>query len=174
MLYAHINRKEYKDTRGTGKITINGDFILGSYAFTNYICSFSELSEVKFRKSNHGGFFVDIISNKLKNISHSLHIKDKETADELYGLLTERAINAVHYNLVPEEPNFSEQDALDNVARCPDCGSTSLSANKRGFDVLSAVTSHLIGGLGVLSGSIGMNDIVVACLRCGNKFEPGK
>jgi DNA-directed RNA polymerase subunit RPC12/RpoP len=44
--------------------------------------------------------------------------------------------------------------------KCPKCGSTQLSANKKGWS------------LG--TGAIGMNKVLITCLKCGKKFRPGE
>ena len=63
----------------------------------------------------------------------------------------------------------------DDEVRCPKCGSTSLSANKKGFGVGKAlVGAALTGGVGLLAGGIGMNKIEVTCLKCGKRFKAGK
>ena len=48
------------------------------------------------------------------------------------------------------------------------CGSTQLTANKKGFSVGQAVAGGIIGG------AIGMNKIKITCLKCGNTFNPGQ
>jgi len=48
----------------------------------------------------------------------------------------------------------------DGIAYCPKCYSTNLSANKRGWKLST--------------GLLGSSKIVVTCLKCGNKFKPGK
>ena len=59
----------------------------------------------------------------------------------------------------------------DNVARCPRCGSTSLSANKKGFGVGKAlVGTMLTGGIGLLAGNIGAKKVRVTCLKCGKQW----
>ena len=65
--------------------------------------------------------------------------------------------------------------AAQGIACCPKCGSTSLSANKKGFSVGKAaagmfVTSQLAGAV---AGGIGANKIRVTCLHCGYQFKPG-
>lgn len=62
------------------------------------------------------------------------------------------------------------------VACCPKCGSTSLSANKKGFGAgKAAVGMFLTGSLaGSVTGGIGANKVEVTCLNCGHKFNPGK
>lgn len=61
-----------------------------------------------------------------------------------------------------------EENKREGVACCPRCGSTSLSANKKGYSFAKAV---LISPLG---GTIGMNKIKVTCLNCGKTFRPGR
>ena len=61
------------------------------------------------------------------------------------------------------------------VACCPKCGSTSLSANKKGFGFGKAVAgAFLAGPVGVVGGTLGANKLEVTCLNCGHKFKPGK
>lgn len=61
----------------------------------------------------------------------------------------------------------------DNQAHCPRCGSTSLSANKKGFGVGRATVGTLAFGLvpGLLIGGAGSKKIEVTCLKCGKKFK---
>lgn len=61
----------------------------------------------------------------------------------------------------------------ENQARCPRCGSTSLSANKKGFGMGKAVVGTLAFGVigGALAGSIGAKKIEVTCLKCGKRFK---
>lgn len=56
----------------------------------------------------------------------------------------------------------------EGVACCPRCGSTSLSANKRGF---KGSTAFLFGPL---AGTFGMNKLRITCLNCGYQYRPGK
>lgn len=66
------------------------------------------------------------------------------------------------------------QQVCDNVARCPNCGSTSLSGNKKGFGVgKAAVGFALTGGIGLMAGNIGAKKVRVTCLKCGKQFCPG-
>lgn len=58
--------------------------------------------------------------------------------------------------------------------RCPKCGSTQLTANKKGFSGTKAVGGAILtGGIGLLAGTIGSNKINITCLACGNQFRPG-
>lgn len=54
---------------------------------------------------------------------------------------------------------------------CPECGSTSLSANKRGFGFGKAVAGALaIGSIGLLAGSAGSKKVDITCLACGHRW----
>lgn len=72
----------------------------------------------------------------------------------------------------------SERKAIDDTvnekaARCPRCGSTSLTANKKGFGIGKATVGTLAFGLvpGLLIGNVGSKKIEVTCLKCGKKFK---
>jgi DNA-directed RNA polymerase subunit RPC12/RpoP len=59
--------------------------------------------------------------------------------------------------------------------KCPKCGSTQLSANKKGFSGKKAVVGGLLtGGVGLLAGTIGSNKVKITCLACGKEFAPGE
>lgn len=58
---------------------------------------------------------------------------------------------------------------------CPSCGSSQLTANKKGFGTGKAVTGAILtGGIGLLAGFIGSGDIKVTCIKCGRKWNPGE
>lgn len=58
---------------------------------------------------------------------------------------------------------------------CPYCGSTHLTANKKGFGAGKALTGAVLtGGIGLLAGFIGSNKVKVTCLKCGMTFNAGQ
>lgn len=58
---------------------------------------------------------------------------------------------------------------------CPHCGSSQLTANKKGFGAGKAVTGAILtGGIGLLAGFIGSGDVKITCLKCGRKWNPGQ
>ena len=61
------------------------------------------------------------------------------------------------------------------VPVCPKCGSTSLTAQRRGFGVGRAVVGGVLLGpvVGVLAGAAGSKKIELTCLNCGHRFRPG-
>jgi len=59
--------------------------------------------------------------------------------------------------------------------KCPRCGSTQLTANKKGFGLGNAVVGGaLVGGLGLLGGFFGSRKVKITCLACGKEFKPGE
>lgn len=65
-----------------------------------------------------------------------------------------------------------KENKANGVACCPKCGSTSLSANKKGFGVgRAAVGVFTVGVLGAAAGGIGSGKVVVTCLNCGHRWK---
>jgi hypothetical protein len=61
------------------------------------------------------------------------------------------------------------------VLCCPKCGSSNLSSEKKGFSGKKAVAGALLtGGIGLLAGTIGSNDTMITCLKCGHRFKAGQ
>lgn len=59
--------------------------------------------------------------------------------------------------------------------KCPKCGSTSLSANKKGFGIGKSVVGATIAGpIGLMAGNIGSKKVRITCLKCGHQFWAGK
>ena len=64
--------------------------------------------------------------------------------------------------------------------RCPKCGCTSLSGNKKGYGAVKGVGGALAGAalagpvglaLGAGAGNVGRKKVVVTCMRCGHKWK---
>lgn len=63
----------------------------------------------------------------------------------------------------------------DGQARCPRCGSTSLTGQKQGYGIgKGLIGARIAGPLGLVAGNIGSKKVTVTCLRCGYQFRPGK
>jgi DNA-directed RNA polymerase subunit M/transcription elongation factor TFIIS len=57
--------------------------------------------------------------------------------------------------------------------KCPKCGSTQISANKKGFSIGQAIVGGVLtGGVGLAAGLLGGNGIRINCLRCGHRWKP--
>lgn len=63
----------------------------------------------------------------------------------------------------------------DDKLYCPRCGSSQLTANKKGFGAGKALTGAILtGGIGLLAGFIGSGDVKVTCLECGSTWRAGE
>lgn len=67
----------------------------------------------------------------------------------------------------------------EELLHCPKCGSTQLSANKRGAKIGRGIAVGVLT-LGVLSvpaiaaGAAGRNKLQITCMKCGHKWIAGK
>lgn len=63
----------------------------------------------------------------------------------------------------------------EQKVRCPYCGSTEISANKKGFSAGKAVAGGLIAGpVGLAAGGLGSNKVKCTCLKCGKSWNAGE
>lgn len=75
-----------------------------------------------------------------------------------------------------QKANKLKKKEMKAQAHCPRCGSTSLSAHKKGFGigkavVGAAVTAPLgLGLIGAVAGNKGAKKVRVTCLKCGKQF----
>ena len=62
------------------------------------------------------------------------------------------------------------------IACCPKCGSTSLTANKKGYGIGKGVigAAVLSNPIGLIAGNINSGKVKITCLNCGYQFKPGK
>lgn len=76
-----------------------------------------------------------------------------------------------------------QQEQFNSMLRCPKCGSTSISGNKKGFGVVKGGLGALAlgaatGGLGAVAGlgagNIGRKKVICTCMNCGYRFKAGK
>jgi len=68
------------------------------------------------------------------------------------------------------EPQVGDEEFLC----CPRCRSKELHAEKKGFSAGNAIAGVVLaGGLGLLAGTLGSQDIKITCLKCGNRFKAG-
>lgn len=72
----------------------------------------------------------------------------------------------------------NRQRAVENraqgVACCPKCGSTSITANTKGYGIGKGIIGMAaVGPIGLVAGNIGRHKVLVTCLNCGHRFKPG-
>ena len=57
-------------------------------------------------------------------------------------------------------------------AKCPRCGSTSLSGNKKGYGIgKGLIGASVVGPIGLVAGNIGSKKVIVTCMNCGYKYK---
>lgn len=61
----------------------------------------------------------------------------------------------------------------EEPVRCPRCGSTQLTANRKGFGLGKAAAGGLLlGPVGLLGGFLGSSKVKITCLKCGYTWKP--
>lgn len=76
-----------------------------------------------------------------------------------------------------------QQLQYNSMIKCPKCGSTSITGQKKGYGVVkgglgAAALGAATGGIGLIiglgAGNIGRKKIRCTCMNCGHKFKAGK
>lgn len=75
-----------------------------------------------------------------------------------------------------------QQAQYNSMIKCPKCGSTSITGQKKGYGIvkggLGAALGAATGGVGAIvglgAGNIGRNKIQCTCMNCGYKFKAEK
>ena len=82
----------------------------------------------------------------------------------------------------PQQPAYQQQpvyqtpppSAADSQVRCPKCGSTSITAAKKGYGAGKGCLGWLLAGpFGLLCGMCGANKMHSICMKCGHKWKLG-
>ncbi|AGK98011.1 hypothetical protein [Clostridium pasteurianum] len=82
-----------------------------------------------------------------------------------------------------DKPLVSKPRVDDSPIKCPKCGSTQITANKKDLGAGKAIMGGMIGGvaggliggsIGLIGGSIGKNKLIITCLKCGHQWKAGK
>jgi len=64
---------------------------------------------------------------------------------------------------------------MEEQVKCPKCGSSQITANKKGYSVGKAAAGVILtGGIGLVAGAIGSGAVKITCLSCGNSWKPKK
>jgi hypothetical protein len=74
----------------------------------------------------------------------------------------------------PDDSSAPRNDEMETQIRCPNCRSTQITANTKGFGLgKAAVGGVLLGPVGLLGGLIGSRKVKITCLKCGHSWAPG-
>lgn len=88
---------------------------------------------------------------------------------------TEMSVLEAQNKAIDALPKSRAQDQSESSIKCPKCGSTSISADKKGFGVGKAVVGSAIAGpIGLAAGNLGAKKVRVTCLKCGHQWMAGK
>lgn len=80
----------------------------------------------------------------------------------------------MRYTSISQKGNLSPEPIQKDNIICPKCGSSQISANKKGFSAGKAVAGAVVaGGIGLAAGGIGSDKVIITCLKCGHQFKPG-
>lgn len=127
----------------------------------------------------------------------STPVKVEKVVSREENKLQEAQLNAQMVQLKMQEAQLQmqaeqlrmQQEQFNAQLRCPKCGSTSISSNKKGYGVvkgglgaiaavaLAPVTgggSLVAGAIGAGAGNIGAKKVICTCMNCGKKFKAGK
>lgn len=170
-------KSEYKGIGGG--IKLNGEDVHVKSLFVKEDCKLKDIIGVSLREpgSDPTGELV-IRTTKSQPASYTLLFAKKHQDEfiELYEYLLENT------SATPYDPVAAAAAAVaagltiaPNVPACPICGSTSISASKKGFGVGKAVVGAAIAGpIGLAAGNIGASKVRITCLNCGHTWTAGK
>ena len=103
------------------------------------------------------------------------------TVEDMFkGLDSGRGSTETNVEVLPPQPvreagvNAAESAVGRNVAKCPRCGSPSVSLAQEGFGGKKAGCGCcLLGPLGLLFGFFGSGKTSAVCMNCGHRWKPG-
>ena len=96
--------------------------------------------------------------------------REKQLAEE-----RERRLAAATERYRQESEERVYQERMNSVVRCPKCGCSDLSADKKGFGIGKAVVGNAVAGpIGLVAGNAGAKKIRITCLNCGHQWWAGK
>jgi hypothetical protein len=73
-----------------------------------------------------------------------------------------------------EKQSASLNECEQKQICCPMCGSDQLTSQKKGFGWGKALVGGVLtGGIGLIAGFHGSRNIMITCLKCGHRFQPG-
>lgn len=103
----------------------------------------------------------DMTDEEIKVLGREIDRKYKEVSEQGKREQKER------------EARMSNSGTMTNgEIRCPKCGSNQFAAGNKGFGLgKSAIGGLLLGPVGLLGGFVGSGQVMLSCLRCGNRWQ---
>ena len=129
----------------------------------------SAIEKLQFRKylAEQGGLSV----NEIDDYVASLPDTDQQELRIAFRKAQRAGVSAGS-SVAGSAPIQKKADEASSIL-CPKCKSNQISANKEGYGgTKTAVTTLMTGGVGLLAGLVGMNDVTLTCLKCGHHWKP--
>jgi DNA-directed RNA polymerase subunit M/transcription elongation factor TFIIS len=138
-------------------------------------------------KCKHCGEFLDPSAQPERSPSKRSKVTTpKQTAKQLREEIREMArqgrarkndpkVQAGIAREIRHEKAVKQEQKAQEEIKCPQCGSTQVTAYRKGFGWGRALVGGVLtGGVGILAGFVGSRDVQIVCLKCGKKFYPPK
>lgn len=127
----------------------------------------------------HLGVGLEDLDKKVSQVELENEYKREEKRIQRGIKEEEKEVRRKEYERIkasdPAVSTVTQSSTIDNVARCPKCGSTSITANKKGFSLAKgALGVATVGAYGAIAAGHGKNKVIVTCLKCGHQWKPGK
>lgn len=118
-----------------------------------------------------------ILSKGDSDAIHKLQAKVPHPKEELTAKWKSSA--TIKLSTDQAQKNIKKQQIKECRAKgivcCPKCGSTSVTAQKKGFSFAKGAIGATVGlEVGILAGGIGADKVILACMNCGHQWKPGK
>ncbi|ABK60959.1 hypothetical protein [Clostridium novyi] len=118
--------------------------------------------------TNNSGQNVEKLEDASLNKNSIMFYKgNNEKVEEVLKFFSEK-VTLTDVTGIKKAEKVKPKSKDEDVVCCPKCGSTQITANKRGFSIGKAL---LLGGVG---GFIGKDKIEITCLKCGYRWKAGK
>lgn len=128
------------------------------------LSTFQKLKFIKYI-ANETGMSIEKSEVFLKSID------DKEKTELINAFTEQNNILTKQSTSKNIKTNTTEKDSTLPI--CPKCESQAISVNTQKYGVGKALVGTLLtGGIGLLAGGIGRNNVNLTCLSCGNRWQP--
>lgn len=89
------------------------------------------------------------------------------------GAEKDRVVGLVPYEMLDSKLSALVDSSEPEVIKCPQCQSTQITSQEKGFSLGKAAAGGvLLGPVGLLGGALGSKKINVVCLNCGHSWSP--